>query len=112
MKACSEFIDKYASNKGENGVSQKQIDFAKSVAEKSGKNLTDEVLNDPKKLSAFIDKHIVYSLSEKQLAILKNPRNKQPKKILDLCEKDNLTKAEYDTLKKALDKIFASWKKS
>lgn len=53
MKVCSDFIDK---NKKENPPTQKQLDFAKKIAEAKGITLSKEVENSFKACSYFINK--------------------------------------------------------
>jgi len=66
-----EFIDRYADNK----PSEKQIEYAKSLAEKTGLKLDDKILQDKKAIKKWIDKAKKeamknYNLSEKQKNIL------------------------------------------
>ena len=74
----SEFIDKYKETK----PSDKQIEYAKALAEKTGLELPNEVLEDKEKIKKWINKAKKeamknYKLSEKQKAILiKNGQEK------------------------------------
>jgi DNA topoisomerase-1 len=88
----SEFIEQHKETK----PSEKQIAYAKSLAEKTGLELTDEILQDRAKIKKWIDKAKKeamknYQLSEKQKAILiKNGKEdliNQPEKALKWLEK-------------------------
>ena len=54
MKACSDFIDK---NKKENPPTEKQLEFAKKIAEAKGITLPKEAETSFKVCSDFINKH-------------------------------------------------------
>jgi len=59
--ACSKFIDAQLQNMEKKGTSfppsEKQIDYATSLAQKHGIELPEDVLKDSKKISSFIDEH-------------------------------------------------------
>jgi DNA topoisomerase-1 len=83
----SEFIEQHKDTK----PSEKQIAYAKALAEKTGLKLTEEVLNDKEKIKKWINKAKkevmkTYTLSEKQKAVLiKNGKEElinQPEKAL------------------------------
>lgn len=97
--------------------SEKMINYAKSISEQTKIKLSENLFDDTKELSKWIDTNSKkipkkkYKLSEGQIKVLKNPKNKLSKTIEKLLEKDELEYSEYVVVKKKLDSIFKSFRK-
>lgn len=118
---CKTFINEHVKPRDPNSdnttPSNKQIEYAKSIAEKLNIQLDENTLKDKKALSDFISKKAgslgAYKLSEAQRKTLADPKNasKVSKNVLKLLEKETLTKDEYMECNKAIGKIKDGFKK-
>ncbi len=89
------------------GISDKLVAFAQSIAKSMNVELDASTLEDKDKLKEFIEKNknnLEYSFSEKQKAILEKIDDK---KIQDLLKKSNVSKEEFDLGNQAIKDFFS-----
>jgi len=123
-KKIEEIIQKYGNSNGEYKISEKQMNILKqnidSLSDEIKELMKKDTLNKEEytKINETISnifkqnsKNKQYKLSEKQINILLKNKDKLTKKVQKLLDKEEFTFAEYQELKKALDKLFKSFNK-
>ena len=112
FEICKGFIDDNIQNGGGRTFppSEKQIEYAKRLEERTGKKIPSDALSDSKALSEYIDKANSlpsYTLSEKQLNVFSRNKESLDESVQELLDRGGkYTKEEFDLLKKALDYLF------